>query len=226
VAILLSTTWKTGPVTLLFAFDMDEVIYDYDWRRRMAGLSALTGLPVDELRARWWTHPEGEKKAEAGGWRTGDEYLAAVNSTLGIDVPADAWLAARRDAMAPRPAVIAAIERAKQLGEVTMLTNNGAFIGENLRRLVPEVAELFGDGLRATAHYGARKPDPAVFRSLLAAYDRSPAEVFFTDDLRENIAGAASVGITAHLFEGAEGLLAAIEDFAATSVERISAARS
>lgn len=218
MAILLSTTWKTGPVTLLFAFDMDEVIYDYDWRRRMAGLSTLTGLPVDELRARWWTHPEGEMKAEAGGWRTGDEYLAAVNSTLGIDVPGDAWLAARRDAMAPRPAVIAAIERAKQLGEVTMLTNNGAFIGENLHRLVPEVAELFGDGLRATAYYGARKPDPAVFRALLAAYDRAPEDVFFADDLTENVAGAASVGITAHHYTDAERLLEAIEDFASARV--------
>lgn len=202
-------------MTLLFAFDMDEVVYDYDWRRRMAGLTELTGLPFHELRERWWIHRDGEMKAEAGGWRTGAEYLEAVNTALGVDIPGDAWLAARRDAMAPRPDVIAAIERAKQLGEVTMLTNNGAFIGENLHRLVPEVAELFGDGLRSTSYYGARKPDPAVFRSLLEAYDRDPAEVFFADDLAENVAGAASVGITAHQYRDAPGLRAAIEAFAA-----------
>ena len=31
---------------LLFLFDMDDVLYDYDWRLRMAGLTELTGLDL------------------------------------------------------------------------------------------------------------------------------------------------------------------------------------
>ena len=56
-------------MTLLFLFDMDDVLYDYDWRARMAGLTALTGLDLAELRRRWW-HDEGEWAAEAGRFPT------------------------------------------------------------------------------------------------------------------------------------------------------------
>ena len=40
-------------MTLLFIFDMDDVLYDYDWRARMAGMTALTGLSLQELRELW-----------------------------------------------------------------------------------------------------------------------------------------------------------------------------
>ena len=40
-------------------------------------------------------------------------------------------------------------------------------------------------------------------------------DAFFTDDRLENVEGAASIGITAHLYRDAAGLLAAIEAFAA-----------
>ena len=52
---------------LLFIFDMDEVLYGYDWQRRMAGMTELTGLSLEQLRERWW-HEEGEMAAEAGGF--------------------------------------------------------------------------------------------------------------------------------------------------------------
>ena len=61
---------------LLFVFDMDDVLYDYDWRIRMAGLTELTGHDIAELRRRWW-HDAGEWAAEAGHWPDGESYLAA-----------------------------------------------------------------------------------------------------------------------------------------------------
>ena len=56
---------------LLFVFDMDDVLYDYDWRMRMAGLTALTGHDLGELRRRWW-NASGEWAAEAGEYRDAD----------------------------------------------------------------------------------------------------------------------------------------------------------
>ena len=54
-----------------------------------------------------------------------------------------------------------------------------------------------------------------VFERVLEAYDTAAVDAFFADDLAVNVAGAASVGITAHLFTGASALRAAIDDFAA-----------
>ena len=200
-------------MTLLFLFDMDDVLYDYDWRARMAGLTALTGLELAELRRRWW-HDEGEWAAEAGRFADGTGYRYAFGAALGVDVSVDDWVANRRSAMRPRPDAIAAVARAAQLGRVSLLTNNGPLLDEHLATIAPEIAPLFGEHLRTTSRYGARKPDPLVFERVLAHYGTPAADAFFVDDMAENVAAAASVGITSHLYGTAGGLHTAIESFA------------
>jgi putative hydrolase of the HAD superfamily len=204
---------------LLFVFDMDDVLYRYDWRVRMGLLEELTGHDLVELRRRWW-HDDGEWRAEAGGYATAGEYHAAFETAMGMPVPVDDWLRIRRAAMTPWPESFAAVRRAAELGEVALLTNNGALVEAHLATLAPEIAELFGSELHTSSFYGARKPDPGVFLALLEAYGREPSEVFFTDDLPENVAGAESVGITAHRFTDAASLVAAIEAFAAFAAFR------
>ncbi|HAM26939.1 MAG TPA: hydrolase [Microbacteriaceae bacterium] len=198
---------------LLFIFDMDDVLYDYDWRRRMAGMTRLTGLSLAELRERWW-HDTGEWAAEAGQIGTADDYLAAFSEAVGVDVHETDWVRVRGAAMTPWQDSIAAVRRAADLGRVTLLTNNGPLASRHLRALAPELVPVFGDHLYTSSDYGARKPDPEVFEAVLARYGVPACDAFFADDLQVNVDGARAVGITAHLFAGAPGLLAAIEDFA------------
>ena len=94
---------------------------------------------------------------------------------------------------------VARLDRGRCAGRRTrpgeLLTNNGPLVGEHLATLAPELVPLFGDHLRSS-YYGARKPNRVVFQRLLDEYDADPADVFFTDDLIENVRGAESVGIT------------------------------
>lgn len=204
-------------MTLLFVFDMDDVLYDYDWRRRMAGLTEITGFDMLELRRRWW-NDRGEWAAEAGHWPDGATYLAAWNRAMGTEVTAEQWLENRGGAMTPRPGCLETVARAAELGRVTLLTNNGPLVGENLARLAPDLEPLFGrEHLRASSRYGARKPDPRVFERVLAEYDEPAEHTFFADDMAVNVEGAASVGITAHLYRDPESLRAAVEEFAASA---------
>ena len=202
-------------MTLLFIFDMDDVLYEYDWRVRMAGMTALTGYSLDELRRRWW-HNDGEWAAEAGVFRTADEYLAAFQAAMDKPIDEAEWVRVRGEAMTAWPESLAAVRRASELGQVTLLTNNGALVGKHLATLAPELVELFGDHLFTSSHYGARKPDPVVFERVLEAYGVTAENAFFADDMRINVEGAESVGITAYRFGTPEGLLAAIEEFAAS----------
>ncbi|WP_213813999.1 HAD family phosphatase [Glaciihabitans sp. dw_435] len=209
-------------MTLLFIFDMDQVLYDYDWQVRMAGMTELTGLSLEELRERWW-HAEGEMAAEAGVFRTGTEYLAAFCEALGADVSRADWLRVRASAMTPWPESIDAVRRASELGQITLLTNNGALAGENLHTLAPELVELFGEHLLTTSFYGARKPDPTVFESVLERYGVAASDAFFADDMENNVDAAAGVGITAHHFTSPAGMRAAIESFAASRTTAVDA---
>jgi HAD superfamily hydrolase (TIGR01509 family) len=202
-------------VTLLFIFDMDDVLYDYDWRARMAGMTRMTGHSLDELRRRWWT-AQGELAAEAGGYATGADYLAALEAALETPVDEAEWVRVRGAAMTPRPEALAAVRRAAEFGTVTLLTNNGALTALHLATLAPELVGIFGEHLHTSSDYGARKPDPVVFSRVLETYGVPADRAFFADDMPENVAGAASVGITAHLYTTAAAMHAAIEEFAAS----------
>jgi putative hydrolase of the HAD superfamily len=117
--------------------------------------------------------------------------------------------------MTPWADSISAVGRAAELGTVTLLTNNGALTAKHLPTLAPELVPLFGEHLFTSSDYGARKPDPIVFERVLERYGTDAADAFFADDLPENVAGARSVGIAAHLFRSPAELLDAIEEFAA-----------
>ncbi|MBK4347487.1 HAD family hydrolase [Lacisediminihabitans changchengi] len=201
------------PNRLLFVFDMDDVLYDYDVPGRMAALTELTGFSEAELRERWW-HAEGEHAAEAGRFADADDYLAAFIEAIGVPITEEQWVAIRGGAMTPWPDSIAAVERAAELGDVTLLTNNGPMTARHIRSMASELVPVFGDHLLTSADYRARKPTAEVFEAVLDRYHRRPEDVFFADDLQVNVDGATAVGITAHLFTDAASLRAAIEDFA------------
>jgi len=201
-------------MSLLFIFDMDDVLYDYDWRLRMSAMTEITGLPLDELRRRWW-HNDGEWAAEAGGFASAAEYLSAFEKAIGMPVDETQFVEARAGAMTVWPESLAAVRRASELGTITLLTNNGPLVSKHLRAIAPELVELFGDHLFTSSDYGARKPDPVVFERVLAAYDAAPENTFFADDMRVNVEGAAGLGITTYHFGTPQGLHAAIEEFAA-----------
>ena len=68
----------------------------------------------------------------------------------------------------------------------------------------------------ATAHYGARKPDPTVFSRVLERYGATSDETFFVDDHPDNIRGAEEIGITSKWFSPADtgtSVKEAITDF-------------
>jgi glucose-1-phosphatase len=201
-------------MSLLFIFDMDDVLYDYDWRVRMSAMTEITGLPLDELRRRWW-HNDGEWAAEAGGFASAAEYLSAFEKAIGMPVDETQFVEARAGAMTVWPESLAAVRRASELGTITLLTNNGPLVSKHLRAIAPELVDLFGDHLFTSSDYGARKPDPVVFERVLAAYDAAPENTFFADDMRVNVEGAAGLGITTYHFGTPQGLRAAIEEFAA-----------
>jgi len=63
------------------------------------------------------------------------------------------------------------------------------------------------DGVWASTHLGVRKPDPRFFTLLLQRIGASPQECLFVDDREPNVQAAAALGLRAHLFTGAKGLV-------------------
>lgn len=68
------------------------------------------------------------------------------------------------------------------------------------------------DAVFNSAEIGWAKPDERAFRHALDALELPAAEVFFTDDSPDKLAGAADIGMPTYLFTGASGLRAALRE--------------
>jgi 2-haloacid dehalogenase len=88
------------------------------------------------------------------------------------------------------------------------LTNFGAEFFAGFRPAQP-IFELFDDIVVSGVECVA-KPDPRIYEIAERRFARAPGELFFTDDNPANVAAAHARGWHAHLFEGAEGLEAAL----------------
>jgi FMN hydrolase / 5-amino-6-(5-phospho-D-ribitylamino)uracil phosphatase len=63
------------------------------------------------------------------------------------------------------------------------------------------------EGVWASHHLGVRKPDTRFFARILAAIGADPADCLFVDDREVNVQAALAVGLRAHLFAGAGGVV-------------------
>lgn len=189
----------------LVAFDLDNVLYDFEPARRRAFLAARLGVDAEWLQATLWDS-DFERAAEAGAYPSGAAYLAEFNARLGRAIDVATWIDARRAAMAPRPGMLALVGAVASRKRVAVLTNNGMLVQETLDRLTPELWALLGEHVHASARLGARKPDVVVFERLAARYACATSRTLFVDDDPEYVAGARAAGMHALQFVGEAAL--------------------
>lgn len=107
------------------------------------------------------------------------------------------------------------------------------YVASNYPVWIDEVRRRFAldarcEGVWASYHLGARKPDAAFYARLLERIEAEPRDCLFVDDRERNCEGAEAAGMRAHLFEGADGLRArlAAEGVALPSANRLPASDS
>lgn len=83
-------------------------------------------------------------------------------------------------------------------------SNWGTDTFEFARPCMPRLA-LF-DAVHISGTNGICKPDPAFWTDMMRRFEFRAEEALFVDDRQKNIDGAASVGLTTHLFSTPENL--------------------
>lgn len=189
----------------LFFFDFDKTLYAYNFRLRLPALSVITGASQYHLAKTWWAGGF-ERRAEAGEWRTPDEYFAEFERVTGVPLDLDGYERSRAEAVTPIPGSIDALRFAATRGTVGVLSNNPSPFAPSLPRLAPDVSGLVGDNVVVSCDLGVRKPDPEAYRLAVARFDENAADTFFADDSAENVAGATSAGLIAHQLTYVDGV--------------------
>ena len=206
----------------LYLFDFDNTLYAYDSRRRLPAQSRLSGVSQYHLAKTWWAAGF-ERRAEAGEWPTADAYLDQFAAVTGARLTLAQWVQARSEASTATTGVVDEFRRASTRGTASLLSNNPSPFVEGFTSLAPDVSAIAGPNLLVSCMLGARKPSALAYRRALDAYGANAADTFLVDDSAENIAGAASLGITAHRFLGATA--SAVADLH-TAIDRFSARKS
>ena len=183
---------------------MDDVLCRYDFALRMNLMAEGLGIPAETIVARIYASGL-DNRADAGEF-TAEDYLAELTRELGVEVPLELWLRARRESMRANHEVLELARRIGQNHTIAMLSNNGDLLQRHIAEVFPEVLDVFGARACFSCQFGAAKPQPEVYLSLLSRLGCDPCEALFIDDSSEYVAGALDAGLRAHLFTGYENL--------------------
>lgn len=179
-----------------------------------AAFSDHSGIPVDQLQAAFGRAARRHGVSPMAELETGaieeDELVRRVLAELPGPAPdvlggqtfGDVWFRGRR----ANAELLDFLRVVRGEGHrVALLTNNVRAWKARWRRTLTadgsgDLSPLF-DPVVDSSEEGVRKPDPEIYRRLLARLDAAPASVLFLDDLEENCAAARQAGMRAIRFE-------------------------
>ncbi|WP_137752312.1 HAD family phosphatase [Sphingopyxis sp. L1A2A] len=181
-------------------FDVGRVLFDWDLRYLFAKLIA----DADELE--WFVSnvvtPGWHFQSDAGGLLA--DMLPELKARFPDHAPLIDAYAARFNETIPgaMPGSLELVERLDAAGvPLFAITNFGHEFWEGFRPTQP-IFDRF-QGIIVSGTEKLIKPDPAIYRLAIERFGIDPAGALFIDDVAANIAGAESLGIAGHLFNGA-----------------------
>ena len=109
------------------------------------------------------------------------------------------------DPILPIAGMYGLVQELKDAGYGIYLLSNASHRQHEYWPTLP-VSKLF-DGTVISADLGIIKPDPEIYRYAMKKFGLRPQEVFFIDDVADNVKGANDCGIPGAVFDGDVALL-------------------
>jgi FMN phosphatase YigB (HAD superfamily) len=188
----------------LVLFDMNDVLCRYDRATRIAQLAAITGREPEAIETAIWD--SGYEDSADVGAMTADAYLWGFGERIGHPLALGDWVRTLRASMTPLPTALALAQQVGQTVRIAALTNNNFLVAREIAAIFPAIPPIFGSAFSVSAEFGARKPDPEVYRRCIARHGISADATLFVDDSAANVAGAEAAGLMAHRYTTVEAL--------------------
>lgn len=111
----------------------------------------------------------------------------------------------------PIPEMIELIALLSQNYQLAVLSNTNELHFDYLKERYPEVFALF-DTLFLSYKMHLKKPEDEIFLQAIQCCDVLPSEIFYIDDLEDNVTVARNNNIHSHLFTNSTGLIKELKD--------------
>jgi len=167
------------------------------------------GLAAEAVKDAFRSNPDAMKLLR--GLETGELDEAAFEprfgAVLGI-TDTDGLIGRLFAGLGPNEAMIGAVRAARRHGIKTGLISNSWGLGIYDRAPI----DLFDETV-ISGDVGMHKPNPEIYQLAAERLGVMPADCIFVDDLRENVAGAEAVGMSAILHRRSAETIAALEEW-------------
>ena len=189
-------------------FDIGGVLVPLRFQRAYASMEAACGLPGEEIRRRMAA--SGLSASYERGEMSDAEFTAAVCRLLDADLTEEQFRTLWCSIFDVETIIpVEFLAQLRQRHRMLLLSNTN---GIHVARLRAKCAamEHFDDAV-LSYEVGWMKPDGRMFEEAVRRAGCNAGQCFYTDDIEANVEAARSVGIDAVLFEGFDGLRAAIQ---------------
>jgi putative hydrolase of the HAD superfamily len=188
-------------------FDYGEVISFTPSDADRAVITRLAGIGNGDAERFWrayFAHRDGLDQGTAGVIA----YWQAIADEMGTRWDEarvhELWAADFRSWLSVNPATIEVLSDLRAGGtRLALLSNAGPDFASYFRH--GPLGDLF-ESCYVSGELGLLKPDPGIYRHVLADLSVTPAEAVFIDNREPNVTGAEAVGITGHVFTDAATL--------------------
>lgn len=182
-------------------FDLGNVLVRLDLERGLSRMKKLgRGRSFLPLQTTGVFFSEASLACNRGEIST-EQFLKALQDSLGVDVSADAVREIWCDIFSPWPEMERLAEEVINSGhKVYLLSNTDPIHFQFLAKRISVLSRFAG--LHLSYEVGLLKPDPAYFRLALQRFDLQPQNCIFIDDRPEHVESARSVGINALVHRG------------------------
>jgi putative hydrolase of the HAD superfamily len=201
-----------GEVVSLTPSDADRAVI-----AELAGVGEGGGGAEPFWRA-YWGHRDGLDQGTgdvAGYWRAIADEIGAQWDDARVH---ELWVADFRGWLSVNPATIEVLADLRAGGTaMALLSNAGRDFGSYFRH--GPLGDFFGT-CYVSGELGLLKPHAEIYQHVLADLTITPAEAIFIDNREPNVAGAQALGITGHVFTGADGLRAFLTSLAPPAAGR------
>jgi len=184
-------------------FDLGNVLIRVDHLRFCRRLGALANLPPQEVYARVF-----ESELEPGydtGRISSREFYQRVTAHFGVALPYSRFCDLWCDLFDPVEGMTELVQHLASRFPLLLLSNTNALHFAYLKERFKLILEPFRTFV-LSYRVGSRKPEPAIYQSLIRQAGRPPEEILFLDDKVSFVEGALSQGLTAWQFRSPQEL--------------------
>ena len=184
-------------------FDLGQVIIPFDWKRGYSALAEFSPYPPEEIRRR--IKETGLFNIFERGQIEPADLAQRLSAVLDMHVPFEKFRELWSGIFLPETNIpdemLAGLHASYRL---LLLSNTDAIHYGWVMERYPIMRHF--DHCVLSFELGLRKPEPGIYEDAIRQAGCAPSEIFFTDDIMENVEGARLAGIDAVQFQSLEQL--------------------